>query len=137
LENMSLKTLVVRGIPESGKESSRLKNTFIENHLNAFDLQEAISKSECVLSRPGYSTIMDLAVLGGKAVFVPTPGQTEQEYLATYCASKNTFGFQKQENFNLKKLLEDNSKLLGITLKHSSDILSQTVAGFLKRLIDA
>jgi UDP-N-acetylglucosamine:LPS N-acetylglucosamine transferase len=47
-----------------------------------------IRNSAMVLSRSGYSTIMDLAVFGKKALFIPTPGQTEQEYLAKYLQNK-------------------------------------------------
>jgi hypothetical protein len=38
-----------------------------------------------LISRPGYSTIMDREALGAKGdvVWIPTPGQTEQEYLAS------------------------------------------------------
>ncbi len=46
------------------------------------ELEKAINESEIVISRSGYTTIMDLAVLEKKAFFIPTPGQYEQEYLA-------------------------------------------------------
>ena len=35
----------------------------------------------CLVSRSGYSTLMDLKVLGKKAILFPTKGQKEQEYL--------------------------------------------------------
>lgn len=38
--------------------------------------------SELVISRAGYSTLMDLTVLDKEAILVPTPGQHEQLYLA-------------------------------------------------------
>ena len=41
-----------------------------------------ISKADWVISRGGYSTVMDMAVLGAKCIFVPTPGQYEQVVLA-------------------------------------------------------
>lgn len=43
---------------------------------------EAIRSAEWIVSRNGYSTLMDLKVLGKKAILIPTPGQGEQEYLA-------------------------------------------------------
>ncbi len=46
------------------------------------ELEHALNQSAMVLSRSGYTTIMDLAKLGKKAFFIPTPGQYEQEYLA-------------------------------------------------------
>jgi predicted glycosyltransferase len=44
-------------------------------------LSEALAGSALVLCRSGYSTLMDLARLGKRAVLVPTPGQSEQKYL--------------------------------------------------------
>lgn len=45
-------------------------------------LQVLLEAAEMVVCRSGYSTLMDLALLCKKAVLIPTPGQTEQEYLA-------------------------------------------------------
>lgn len=41
-----------------------------------------IASAETLISRNGYSTLMDLQFLKKKAVLIPTPGQLEQEYLA-------------------------------------------------------
>lgn len=43
----------------------------------------AILKADVIISRNGYSTLMDLLVLNKRAILMPTPGQIEQEYLAT------------------------------------------------------
>jgi len=40
-----------------------------------------MNRTNLVISRSGYSTLMDVGVLGIKALFIPTPGQIEQEYL--------------------------------------------------------
>ncbi len=82
LDNINV--LIVRGIPggKSYKVNDRIE---LIAHLGIKELSEKIGNCKVILSRPGYSTIMDLAALGGKRViFVPTPGQTEQEYLAGY-----------------------------------------------------
>ena len=55
------------------------------SHLNGEELNQAMVDADIVISRSGYSTIMDLARLGKKAIFIPTPGQTEQtSYLAEH-----------------------------------------------------
>nr|WP_294860878.1 hypothetical protein [uncultured Fluviicola sp.] len=41
-----------------------------------------ITSAETIVSRNGYSTLMDLQFLDKKAILIPTPGQLEQEYLA-------------------------------------------------------
>ena len=46
------------------------------------DLEAALNSSKLIISRSGYTTIMDLAKLEKKAIFIPTPGQFEQLYLS-------------------------------------------------------
>ncbi|MNW08839.1 hypothetical protein D3C71_2056980 [compost metagenome] len=43
---------------------------------------QEIASAETIISRNGYSTLMDLQFLNKKAVLIPTSGQLEQEYLA-------------------------------------------------------
>lgn len=43
---------------------------------------QEIASAEIIVSRNGYSTLMDLQFLNKKAILIPTPGQLEQEYLA-------------------------------------------------------
>lgn len=49
------------------------------------------NRANFVISRSGYTTIMDLAELDISGYFIPTPGQTEQEYLARYLGNKKHF----------------------------------------------
>lgn len=49
------------------------------------------NRSKCVISRSGYTTVMDLVELGISGYLVPTPGQTEQEYLAAFLGDKKYF----------------------------------------------
>ncbi len=50
-------------------------------------LQDALQQAALVVCRSGYSTLMDLAATGNRALLIPTPGQTEQEYLARHTAT--------------------------------------------------
>ena len=79
--------LLVLGKPESN-ETKKINNLTVKSFLNSNDLNIAIQSSDLIISRSGYSTIMDLQKLEKKAVFVPTPGQTEQEFLANYLKEK-------------------------------------------------
>jgi predicted glycosyltransferase len=71
---------MVRGLPDETEIPALPFETF--NHLPAADLREKILASRAVLCRSGYSTLMDLDLLKANAILVPTPGQTEQIYLA-------------------------------------------------------
>ncbi|MBS1497086.1 MAG: glycosyltransferase [Bacteroidetes bacterium] len=97
--------LLIRGLPGETTalpcENERVK---IINHLPAGELNKMMAEAGIVISRAGYSTIMDLAMLQKNAVLVPTPGQGEQQYLAKYLMEKKYFLCEQQQNFSLKKL---------------------------------
>ena len=78
----------------------------VHNHLSSEELSIAMQESEFVLSRSGYSTIMDLIAIQQQAILIPTPGQTEQEYLAEYLSQKGYFQTLSQSEFQLDKLLQ-------------------------------
>ena len=69
-------------------------------------MELAFNESELVLCRSGYTSIMDLAQLGKKAYFIPTPGQYEQEYLAEKLKSEGLVSFSEQEKFRIGDLAE-------------------------------
>jgi predicted glycosyltransferase len=106
LENYQGKVLFVRGTFEKNTVLKVAKNIKIINFLLTNALEEALNRSEIVIARSGYSTIMDLAVLGKKAFFIPTPGQFEQEYLAKTLKEKLIAPFSNQQDFSLEKLNE-------------------------------
>lgn len=106
LKNYNRNVLFVRGIINNTTKIEVKENVEVVNYLGAKDLEKALNKSELVLSRSGYSTIMDLAVLGKKAFFIPTPGQFEQEYLAKKMQKEGIAPFCQQHNFKLKMLDE-------------------------------
>ncbi len=80
-------------------------NIIVKSYVLSSELNDIINSSDIVVSRSGYTTVMDLSLLGKKAVFIPTPGQTEQEYLAYYLKAKGLFYSQKQSEFNLREAI--------------------------------
>lgn len=105
LATLEVPTLLLRGIPDGAPLSSPYAWLTIRNHLDTAALAEAVNTAEYVVCRSGYSTICDLAPFMGAPVFVPTPGQTEQEYLAKYFAAKNKAVTFTQKSFDLKTAL--------------------------------
>ncbi len=104
LKNTSKKVLFIRGLVDSMETLENTKNITFRNFLLHNELEKALNESEVVIARSGYSTIMDLAQLQKKAFFIPTPGQTEQEYLAKYLKKWNIAPFVKQQAFKLNDL---------------------------------
>lgn len=99
--------IVVLGKPEMAESNYKIgKNVSIYSHLGSKALEEAIINSKIVICRSGYSSVMDLVALEKKAVFVPTPGQTEQEYLADYFSTKGKFLSMVQHDIDLQVALE-------------------------------
>lgn len=108
INKLSLKMVLVRGLPGVANKLIN-ENTALQiyDHLPAFELSRLIQSSKIVIARSGYSTIMDLIALQQKAILIPTPGQTEQEYLAKYLAIKKYFVAAQQRGFILEKKLKN------------------------------
>lgn len=100
------KFIFVQGKMKSKKHYYAADNVEVVSYLTSQDLNNVLLASEVLVCRSGYSSLMDLAALGKKAIFIPTPGQTEQEYLADFFAGQNIFLKQTQEKINLEKGLE-------------------------------
>ncbi|GCC51696.1 glycosyl transferase [Chryseotalea sanaruensis] len=114
LENYQGKVMVVRGLP--GVLTNILPHPAhveVVNHLKAGELQQVIEKSEIIISRSGYTTIMDLYALESKAIFIATPGQTEQEYLAEKLKQANVVYSDNQDRFNLKEAIDKEKSYKG------------------------
>ncbi|RYD69792.1 MAG: glycosyl transferase family 28, partial [Sphingobacteriales bacterium] len=106
IEPLNEHIILVRGKPGNNETIFPQKNLKIYNHLPAAELSKLINGSSLVLSRCGYSTVMDLVAMNKKAILLPTPGQAEQEYLATYLKEKNLFYTITQQGFQLKSAIK-------------------------------
>ncbi len=97
---------VVRGLPASSLFIPSTNMIRFYNHLSAVDLGKEMGQAEYVISRCGYSTVMDLVQLQKKSILIPTPGQTEQEYLADYLTRKQIICSISQKEFSLKTAMQ-------------------------------
>ena len=111
-----LKALLVLGKTEENNEEE-IESLKLVSHLSAKSLNQQMVNADVVISRSGYSTVMDIAKLHKKAIFVPTPGQTEQLYLAKYFYDKNKAFAMHQKDFNLKNALIRSSEFNGFKAK--------------------
>lgn len=102
---------VIRGMPECNQIPAYLHGVEVYNHLAAEPLSKILSNATFVICRPGYSTVMDLYVLNKPAVFIPTPGQTEQEYLARHLEGEAYTAFS-QKDFMLERAIAAGENLL-------------------------
>jgi hypothetical protein len=88
---LKLKTLIVQGLPEGKHKGRAIGKTILVPHLADGELVKAMCSTKLLICRSGYSSIMDLVTLNIKALLIPTPGQTEQEYLASYLSANSLF----------------------------------------------
>jgi UDP:flavonoid glycosyltransferase YjiC (YdhE family) len=80
--DLSTLTIIIEGRPDQVMSMKQNGNTIVLPHLDTQTLKRLIEKSEMVVCRAGYTSIMDMSCLKKEAILIPTPGQTEQEYLA-------------------------------------------------------
>lgn len=113
------KALLVLGKPE--EETDEISgNLRIVSHLNSKELNQVMLDAHIVISRSGYSTVMDLARLGKKAIFIPTPGQTEQTYLAEHFFKEKIAFAMDQKNIDLELALEKSNEFSGFPISEES-----------------
>ncbi len=103
---LPIRALLLSGQPDKPKAELLAPNIKMVNHLSTAQLEDALLKSRLVVCRPGYTTVMDLVKLQKKAILIPTPGQTEQEYLAAYLQRKSHCLTYAQKDFALSASLE-------------------------------
>jgi len=106
LKNYKGKVIFVKGVVEKHQKTKEEDNITLYNFLLVDELEIAINESKLVLARSGYSTIMDLAVVGKKAFFIPTTGQYEQEYLAKRMQELGIAPYSSTKNFKIEMLNE-------------------------------
>lgn len=118
-------TVILEGKPGRTEEASKTGNITYINHLTSNEMGIMLKSSETIISRSGYTTIMDLINLNCSALLIPTPGQTEQEYLAEYLSAKGWFKTISQSRI-------DNE----IALPPTAAIWPEGLAGKSKILLD-
>ncbi len=82
--------ILVRGVM-SDSSDELIDGVRVIGHLLREDLELLLNGAELVICRSGYSSVMDLYALEKSAILIPTPGQTEQEYLAMRLSSNEKF----------------------------------------------
>jgi hypothetical protein len=94
--------LLVRGRPDLEPVSAPASGNVVEvPHLGSPQLAAALRGATEIVCRGGYSTVMDLdalGLLGPRCLFVPTPGQTEQETIASDLAAQGLARIRRQRD---------------------------------------
>jgi predicted glycosyltransferase len=134
LKDYTKPIVLVRGLPETNDVLELNENITVFPHLPTEELEAKIRSAAFVIARCGYSTVMDLAVLKKKSILIPTPGQTEQEYLARHLMEKNFAFCVEQKKFKLKHALELAGSFHYRFFHTPANCLQTTVASFIKSI---
>lgn len=111
LNNREPPAVFLEGKPGSSVETSKSESITSYNHLPADEMQDMITGSTSIVARSGYTSVMELISLNCSALLVPTPGQTEQEYLAEYLSAKGWFSTVSQSRLNESTILTSGKAL--------------------------
>jgi uncharacterized protein (TIGR00661 family) len=98
--------VIVAGMPDDKLYNKLTSKGNLYHHLSGKALADQINDAEFIICRGGYTTLLELIPFKKKLILIPTPGQTEQEYLAKYWHAKKWAISFEQENFNLLDALK-------------------------------
>lgn len=123
--------IMLRGVA-SGKHSIEQvsDNLLIADHLPTDQLNKVIAESEFIISRCGYTTVMELLSLQKKSILIPTPGQTEQEYLAKHLLQQRWgYTFQQHEDFvnNIKSATQFNYQFPQFSYNVFEEVIDEAI----------
>jgi len=123
IKALEIKATIIRGLPDL-EEKSKKDNILYISHLDSESLANYINSAKTIICRPGYSSLMDLACLGVPAIIVPTPGQTEQEYLGKLMDEKKIHLSMNQDQLELEVAFDSISNYSGLNIKNNYVILA-------------
>lgn len=109
-----IKAVCVRGTSLPSNSSMHANITY-HDMVSSREVRKIINQSEVVITRSGYSTIMDLHHLKKKAIFIPTPHQPEQAYLAKLHDARDWSISLLEEDISVENLQNSLQRLLELS----------------------
>jgi len=130
--------VVLLGSPQGSKTPARRGDWICIPYVPTEVKAELMNRAKCVICRSGYTTLMELAELGKtQALLIPTPGQTEQEYLSWYYRQKGWFYSEDQDKLDLAEDVARTKKYAGFpamprTADNTKRLYDELLAGYLE-----
>jgi Glycosyltransferase family 28 C-terminal domain len=108
------RSVVLLGSPQRRCEAAVSGDCTVRPYVTNEEKAGLMNRAKFVICRSGYTTMMELAGLGKKAgLFIPTPGQTEQEYLSWYYERNGWFYSKSQYRLDLPHDIRTTRKYTG------------------------
>lgn len=132
LSKLTVPSILVAGRVEKSEKRKVKGNCTIVNYMGSEELNKLMAQSTVIISRSGYSTVMDMMRMGNKAIFVPTPGQTEQEYLAEALMQQGIAYSAAQAELDVQIALKQYDSYAGFSkFAPENDLLTHAVSSIL------
>jgi len=134
LTDTDYNVILVQGKSKSNRNDEIRPGFKVQSFMDSEELVKTFLRSKYIICRSGYSTILDLAVLKQTALMIPTPGQTEQVYLAEWMNDEGLIVSQDQRTLELKSALLKLENSKGFDFEINDDLLQQAIDDFLERI---
>jgi uncharacterized protein (TIGR00661 family) len=103
LEAFTKPVVFIRGLPSEATPLEVPAHVTVFNHLDTNDLATELQQADYIICRGGYTSLMELLSIDKKLIVVPTPGQTEQEYLSELLMNTKRLMRISQSEFSLEE----------------------------------
>lgn len=133
LKTLPGRHLLVRGLPHGGTEEQH-GNVVLLPHLHASALNAHLLHAQHIITRTGYTTLMDLEALGRPAVLIPTPGQAEQEYLGRLHSPLGWHVVRSQDKVQVAEALAALPRTKNAPRQHNNGPLVSALEDLARRL---
>lgn len=111
----------------------RDNNIHYFSFMNTHELSVVYQRANVVISRGGYTSLMDFAALGLRnIILIPTPGQSEQEYLGAQMAQQGIAVVQQQHRFALASAIAETAHTQGFVHFPTPNTLQTELQHWLK-----
>lgn len=131
-KDSDMQLVILEGKPGGNQDAVVSGNICSYSHLPASEFRNVLLESDYIISRSGYTTIMELVSLNRSALLIPTPGQTEQEYLAEHLSGTGWFSTVPQKHLEKGLILPRNKDLHAESITDESNkLLEEALADLL------
>jgi len=135
LQQTNYRSVIVRGITEQDSRKQFNERITLIDSVQTEELSKLIASSRTIISRGGYVSLMDFALVGANVINIPTPGQTEQEYTAKELERKKICYYETQNEFSLERAMEKSKRYTGFTqFKNDGTTIKQRIEFLLKAI---
>jgi len=118
--------VLVRGTM-GGKQLPASEGLSVYNYLESEALGRILAAAKVVVCRSGYSSLMDLSAMGKRVLLIPTPGQTEQEYLASRLLQQGCATVQRQGHIRLQEGIAAAIRRDGLTAEQDESRVAEAM----------